>query len=160
MGDMNSNAHTVASQRPSVHDTAQSFKQDMKEKPPHRWTFGHKSSGRMIQKRTSIASGLLSHDSGSRRIPLTYGAPHPEEEERSGILEKLKACDSNLDNLWDSRRAVLSDKLLCFSPLDSPRVVSDCIPTHEISQAQTMIPCKLLLHACINTSLHQTGCAA
>ncbi len=100
------------------------------------WSRGKRkgSSGKMIQKRNIYIAGLFSLDAASRRIPLTYSAPHPEEEEKCGVLQKLKACDSDLDDLWELRRVVLSDKLLCFTPLESYRTVSDCIPIHEISQ--------------------------
>ena len=90
----------------------------------------------MIQKRNSFVSGIFSYDAEHRKIPLTYPAPNPEDEAKSGVLQKLKSVDSDMDDLWDSRRAVLSSKLLCFTPLDSHRTVSDCIPTHEISQAR------------------------
>ncbi len=91
----------------------------------------------MIQKRNIFIAGLFSLEAASRRIPLTYSAPHPEEEEKCGVLHKLKSCDSDIDDLWELRRVVLSDKLLCFTPLESFRTVSDCIPIHEISQVFT-----------------------
>ena len=92
------------------------------------------STGRIIQKRNSFVSGILSLDSEIRNIPLSYKAPTPEDEDKSGVLEKLKSCDLDLDDLWDSKRVVLTNKLLCFTPIDSHQTVSECIPIHEISQ--------------------------
>jgi hypothetical protein len=125
---MSQSEHSVVSNSTSSEPVTP--KNTNRERATRSWLFAQKSSGKMIQKRTSILSGLVS----LQQIPLAYATPHPEEEQMSGTLEKLKACDSDLDDLWDSRRAVLSEKLLCFTPLDSIRTVSDCIPTHEISQ--------------------------